>query len=211
MTSFILADNQDITRAGLQHYICQLFPEASIVNVTCKRELMTALKEHENGIVVMDYTLFDLQGTDELLIIGKRFPQSRWLLFSHELSENSIRQLSAEPSISLILKECSCEEIFMALKCATQGERYLCHQISNLLLTHPTKQPSILTTTEVEILKLIAHGKSVKEIAALRVSSIHTIITHKKNIFRKLEVNNVYEATRYALRAGLIELVEYYI
>jgi DNA-binding NarL/FixJ family response regulator len=51
----------------------------------------------------------------------------------------------------------------------------------------------------------------VKEIAQQRVSSIHTIVTHKKNIFRKLEVNNVYEATKYALRAGLVEMVEYYL
>jgi DNA-binding NarL/FixJ family response regulator len=70
---------------------------------------------------------------------------------------------------------------------------------------------NVLTPSEIEILKLIARGKSAKEIAAERVSSIHTIITHKKNIFRKLEVNNVYEATKYALRAGLIEMVEYYI
>ena len=54
-------------------------------------------------------------------------------------------------------------------------------------------------------------GKTVKEIADLRNSSVHTIITHEKNLFRKLEVNNVYEATKYALKAGLIELVEYYI
>lgn len=70
---------------------------------------------------------------------------------------------------------------------------------------------SVLTATETDILKLIARGKSVKEIAAERISSVHTIVTHKKNIFRKLGVNNVYEATRYALRAGLVELVEYYI
>ena len=69
----------------------------------------------------------------------------------------------------------------------------------------------VLTVTEIDILKLIAHGKSVKEIALERTSSIHTIITHKKNIFRKLGVNNVYEATKYTLRAGLIEMVEYYI
>jgi DNA-binding NarL/FixJ family response regulator len=70
---------------------------------------------------------------------------------------------------------------------------------------------SVLTTTEVEILRLIARGLSVKEIAQERVSSIHTIVTHKKNIFRKLQVNNVYEATKYALRAGLVEMVEYYL
>ena len=71
--------------------------------------------------------------------------------------------------------------------------------------------PSLLTPTEIEILKLIAHGKTVKEIATLRHSSIHTITTHKKNLFRKLEVTNVYEATKYALRAGLVEMMEYYI
>ena len=42
-------------------------------------------------------------------------------------------------------------------------------------------------------------------------TSVHTIVTHKKNIFRKLEINNVYEATRYALRAGLVEMADYYI
>ena len=68
-----------------------------------------------------------------------------------------------------------------------------------------------LTATEREVLRLIALGKSVKEVAAERNSSIHTITTHKKNIFRKINVNTVYEATKYALRAGLVEMVEYYI
>ena len=68
-----------------------------------------------------------------------------------------------------------------------------------------------LTPTETDILRLIAKGMTVKEIAAERISSIHTIVTHKKNIFRKLGINNVYEATKYALRAGLVEIVEYYI
>jgi DNA-binding NarL/FixJ family response regulator len=65
--------------------------------------------------------------------------------------------------------------------------------------------------TEREVLRLIALGKSVKEVAAERNSSIHTITTHKKNIFRKINVNTIYEATKYALRAGLVEMVEYYI
>jgi DNA-binding NarL/FixJ family response regulator len=82
--------------------------------------------------------------------------------------------------------------------------------------TTPAKQQSPLerdqlTSTEMEVLRRIALGKSVKEIAAERNSSIHTIATHKKNIFRKINVNTIYEATKYALRAGLVEMVEYYI
>ena len=68
-----------------------------------------------------------------------------------------------------------------------------------------------LTATETDILREIARGKTTKEIAIERCSSFHTVNTHRKNIFRKLDVNTAYEATRYALRAGLIDAADYYI
>ena len=68
-----------------------------------------------------------------------------------------------------------------------------------------------LTKTETEILIAIAQGMTSREIAEKRFLSFHTVNTHRKNIFRKLGVNNVHEATRYALRAGLIDAAEYYI
>lgn len=211
--TFVIADNQDITRAGLHNYIARLNDTARVIDVSDKQALVAALKEWGSGIVILDYALFDLKGVEELLILSDRFPGVRWLLFSHELSENLIRRLSGESTIGMMLKENSGEEINVALKCALKGERFLCHQITNLLLTEAktSQTQSVLTPSEVEILRLIAQGKSVKEIAVLRHSSIHTIITHKKNIFRKIEVNNIYEATKYALRAGLVEMMEYYI
>ncbi len=211
---FILADNQDITRAGLHGFISGMFYKYELTDARNKKELLSALTACSGMVVViLDYTLFDLNGVEELLIIEKRFPRCNWILFSNELSEDMIQRLSAENNISMILKENSGDEIRSALKCAASGQRFLCHQITNLLLLG-NKKPEFnnsLTATEIDILKLIAHGKSVKEIAAERISSIHTIITHKKNIFRKLGVNNVYEATKYALRAGLVEMMEYYI
>jgi DNA-binding NarL/FixJ family response regulator len=68
-----------------------------------------------------------------------------------------------------------------------------------------------LTSTEKEILRAMALGKSTKEIASERFLSVYTVMTHRKNIFRKLCVNNAHEAIRYALRAGLVDIVEYYI
>ncbi|MDR2628215.1 MAG: LuxR C-terminal-related transcriptional regulator, partial [Dysgonamonadaceae bacterium] len=89
-------------------------------------------------------------------------------------------------------------------------------RISNLLLTinrsHQEKTESLLLTgTEKVILKEIAAGKTTKEIAAERNLSIHTVITHRKNIFRKIDVNNVHEATKYAIRAGFLDMTDYYI
>jgi len=70
---------------------------------------------------------------------------------------------------------------------------------------------NLLTATEQEILKEMALGKTTKEIASKRHVSVHTIMTHRKNIFRKIEVNNVHEATKYAMRAGIVDMAEYYI
>ena len=213
-TLFILADNQDITREGLLAYLSRLYPKSPIHSVTDKKELLDALKQpYKRIVVILDYPLFNLKDIEELLVIVKRFPLAQWILFSTELSENIIRRVGTEPTISILLKECPEEEIYKALQEVTEGRRYLCTPVANLQQrgNEHSEMQTPLTPSETEILKLIAKGKSVKEIAAIRFSSVHTIMTHKKNIFRKLEVNNVYEATRYALRAGLVEMMEYYI
>ena len=209
----ILADNQDITRIGIRSIVRNAIPEAKVVEVAKRSELISALKEIPESVVVIDYTCFDLGSSDELLNLSQRFSSSIWVLFSDELTEQLIRRLSVEQQFCMILKDDSAQEIITALKCAVTGVRFLCHQVTNLLLTPSaqTEKDDPLTSTEREVLRLIAFGRSVKEIAAERNSSIHTITTHKKNIFRKIHVNTVYEATKYALRAGLVEMVEYYI
>lgn len=212
----ILADNQDITRIGMRTLARVALKD--VENLTVKElsrraELIAELKENPSAVVVIDYTRFDLGSSDELLNLSERFPHSMWVLFSDSLTEQLIRRLSVELQFCMILKDDSAQEIITALKCAVTGVRFLCHQVTNLLLTPTTSREldDPLTATEREVLRLIALGKSVKEIAAERNSSIHTITTHKKNIFRKIGVNTMYEATKYALRAGLVEMVEYYI
>ena len=210
--TFLIADNQFITQVGLRWLIRQTYTDALIHEVADKRALLAVLSEGKTSVVILDYTLCDFREVEELLVINKRYPTVHWILFSAELGEPLIRRLSIEPAFSLLLKESSAEEIRAALAVALSGKPFHCHAIENLLSSRPQpKEEVALTPTEREVLRLIASGKTVKEIAALRNSSVHTIITHKKNLFRKLEVNNVYEATKYALKAGLIELVEYYI
>ncbi len=216
--TIIIADNQDITRLGLKTLVRGALKDVEgleVKELNHRVELIAELKANPSAVVIIDYTLFDLGSTDELLNLSDRFPYALWVLFSDELTEGLIRRLSVEQQFSMILKDDSAQEIITALKCAITGVRFLCHQVTNLLLT-PSAQQSIaerdqLTATEKEVLRLIALGKSVKEIAVERSSSIHTITTHKKNIFRKINVNTIYEATKYALRAGIVEMVEYYI
>ncbi len=217
MAHFILADNQDITRLGLHQLIGDIADKtepADITDTHTRSELIAQLKEHENAIVVLDYTQFDLYSVDELLNIAHRFTEARWILFSNELSEGFIRRLSFEQNMSMILKDANLQELTITLRYNINGERYLSQNIMSFLLTESNHKKEVrekLTASEIEILKLVAQGKSVKEIAAERMSSTHTITTHKKNIFRKLNVNTVYEATKYALSSGLVDMADYYI
>ena len=73
-----------------------------MIDVTDKKELMLALVECNDSVVILDYTLFDINGIEEFLIIEKRFPRVRWILFSNELSEDFIRRMSIERNIGMI-------------------------------------------------------------------------------------------------------------
>lgn len=214
MKTFVIADNQDITKAGAQFLLNGLKDASSITEATNKQELIKVLQMHSEAIIILDYTLFDISGADELLIIEQRFPNARWLLFSEELSEDFIKRiLYSSTSFSFVMKDNTKEEIISAFLCTMQGERFICNHISNLMIgkNTPITKETVLTNTEKEILKEIASGRTTKEIAADRFLSFHTVNSHRKNIFRKLKVNNVHEATKYAMRAGIVNVAEYYI
>lgn len=209
----LLADKQDITRAGLM-YILSQNKEVNYKYVEDKNELIEQLKQDPASVVILDYTLSDFNDSSELLIFGQRFKQSHWLLFSEELSTDFVRLiLASSQQFSILLKESSLNEIREAIAYSLEHRRYICQHTTELLLTQDSEKPEQvnLTRTETEILKDIALGMTTKEIADHRFSSFHTINTHRKNIFRKLGVNNAHEATKYALRAGLIDAAEYYI
>jgi DNA-binding NarL/FixJ family response regulator len=216
MKTILLADNQDITKAGILYVCNKISGYEKIVEANTREALIRKLTDNPDSVVILDYSLFDLKSIEELLILQERFKQVQWILFSEYLSEDFIRRLIySSDAFGMVLKDASLEEIQAAMQYALRSERYVCNHISNMLLNRKTetesKERPILTATEIEILKAIALGKTTKEIAAERFSSVHTITTHRKNIFRKLEVNNVYEATKYALRAGIVDSAEYYI
>jgi DNA-binding NarL/FixJ family response regulator len=213
-TVFILADNQDISKSGIRYLLRETNFKGALYEAHNKKELIQLLSNYMDATVVLDYTSFDFHNIDDLLVVSSRFSQVNWVLFSDELSLNFLKRIYLEKAFSVLLKNSTSDEIKRTLTFSRNGEKYVCLRIENFLSVSNEKrdidkQP--LTSSEQEILKSIALGKSVKEIAEDRFSSVHTITTHKKNIFRKLDVNNVHEATKFALRSGLIDTMDYYI
>lgn len=216
MRNFLIADNQEITRWGIESIVNFTASVDEIRSAVNKSELMQYLSVNTDCVVLLDYTLFDFSSVTELQILQERYPDSSWILFSDVLTDSFMRQVLANDlSFTIIFKMNPLSEIKEAVLSAVHYKTYLSKSAENQLrmLKHSINEIAEynLTASEKEILKEIALGKTTKEIASERNISFHTVITHRKNIFRKLEVNNVHEATKYAIKAGIVDVSEYYI
>ena len=212
MRDFVIADNQELTRFAIESLLQN--NEENVVRAFNRAGLVSLLTQYPSAVVVLDYTLFDFQDEDQLLIISERFTESQWILLSDELTPQFLRRvLYASHQFSVVFKDDPLGEVREALNAASRGTRYLSQRALESVITQQQEEekPDLLTHTETEILRGIAQGKTTKEIAAERFSSVHTVTTHRKNIFRKLGINTAHEATKYALRAGLIDASEFYI
>ena len=213
MRNYIIADNQELTAYALQSLL-KRDEGSAIFRAVDRAGLTELLKEHEDAVVFLDYTLFDFADEDQLLIVAERFSLSEWILISDELTPQFIRRVVySSHQFSLVFKDGPMSEIREALQSVNRHTRYLSQRALESIISQQQEEekPDILTSTETEIIKAIALGKTTKEIAAERISSIHTVTTHRKNIFRKLGINTAHEAVKYALRAGLIDPSEFYI
>ena len=214
MGTYIIADNQELTRFALESLIRQ-HEENVVFRATDKAGLTDLLKQHEHAVVLLDYTLFDFADEEQLLIVSERFALSQWILISDDLTVPFLsRMVYSSHQFSIVYKDGPLHELREALRATSRHERYISQRaLENFIAQRQSsdERPSLLTATETEIVRAIAQGKKTKEIAEERFLSIHTVTTHRKNIFRKLNVNTAHEVVKYALRAGLVDSYEFYI
>ncbi|MDR1331218.1 MAG: response regulator transcription factor [Tannerella sp.] len=212
--TFILADNQYITREGIASALTGEKLAERIVTAGRLTELQDALGEYPDAVVVLDYSLFDFSSQQQMLAVKAGVRDSLWILFSGELGERFLRYvLLQDDTLSVVMKHDGGEEIMAALQNAAYGEIYICDYAAQVLKDRvpPQSLPSVLTPSEKTILREIALGKMTKEIAWEKHLSFHTVNSHRKNIFRKIEVNSIQEAIRYAICSGIIDMSDYYI
>lgn len=212
--NYIIADKQDVTSAGIISFINELFSNSVVYVADSYKELLDLLRIYPDSVVIVDYSLFDFQSVNHMLNIKSGAKESFWLLFTDEPQAYFLRQLLlADSSISVVLKNNRKQDIKDALMCVNEGEVYWCEFARSVMKVSVQRErvPDQLTASEKSILREIALGKTTKEIAIEKNLSFHTVNTHRRNIYQKLQVNSVNEATRFAFQAGLIDLMEYYI
>lgn len=184
--------------------------------VGSQRELYKLLAESNCNLLITDNGLIDYDGVADLQKLKQQFPKMAILILTNSISKAEFTELTKIGIKNIIYKTADRHEVLAGVDAALKGKKYYSEEILDMLLelgetrTAP-EENSNLTISEVEIVRLIAGGMTTKEIAEKKCISFHTVNTHRKNIFRKLSVSNASELIMYAIRAGWIDNIEYFI
>jgi two-component system, NarL family, invasion response regulator UvrY len=205
----LLLDKQDLAKAGLQHILSNT--DAEIVSgISTQTQIREALARHHPDLLILDPGRVDGFSLPELVRLKAEFPSVSTLVISSTLDRENVLATLESGVSAYLTKDCSQDEILMAVQAALRGEKFFCHTVLDILLDNrirrdePENQSSLLTEREVQIIKLIAEGNSTLKIAQELNLSHHTINSHRKNILRKLKIKSPAELVIYAIDAGLI-------
>jgi len=212
----VIADTQFLVVETLKTILSadERFFITGIVN--SQSELIKVLENELCELLITDFSLFDYDSIDDLQQIKLKFPNFSVLILTNSISKSEFTELSKIGIKNIIYKTAERDEIFSAVDAALRGKKYYADEILDLILelseskTVP-EEPTHLTSSEIEIVRLIADGMTTKEIAEKKCISFHTVNTHRKNIFRKMGVSNASELIMQAIRAGWIDNIEYFI
>lgn len=210
----ILADDHNVLREGLKSLLNQQQDFEVIGEADNGRDAVRLTKKLEPDIVVLDIGMPNMNGIQATQHIVAEVPDTKVLALSmHSDHQFVVKMLQAGAS-GYMLKDCAYEELISAVRDITAGKFYLSKDVTGVVInnyinmiqavdavSHPT-----LTSRERETLQLIAEGKSTAETANLLNVSPKTIETHRKNMMDKLDIHNIADLTKYAVREGITSI-----
>jgi DNA-binding NarL/FixJ family response regulator len=173
-------------------------------------ELLNLLKLLDADLVILDISMPNLRGIEATCELKKIFPDVKVLVLSMYKDRELLYQAISSGADGYVLKEDSDKELYSAIKKVRQGKIYISPRLTEGLTNDLTQtrrgifKPAFepLTKREMEVLRLIAQGKSSKEIANLLFISIRTAQNHRFKIMNKLGIKRTADLIKYAIHQG---------
>ena len=210
--SVLLADDHTIMREGLKSLLGMAGDINVIAEASDGRETVQKTREHKPDVVVMDLTMPEMSGIEATEQIIAENPAARILALSMINDKTCVFECLKAGVKGYLVKNCATEELVTAIRALASGKSYLCSKITDLVLDDiagsssnksSSSPSSVLSKREQEVLQLLSAGKSTKEIAFELTISLKTVGVHRNNIMKKLDLHNIAELTKYAVREGL--------
>jgi two-component system, NarL family, invasion response regulator UvrY len=206
----VIADSQPLTVAGLELFLSEKQAIKVVGKVKKGEQLVELVEKLQPSLLIVDYNSPGYVALDDIRNAMASSSKTNVLILSSDNDKASILEALQLGVKGYITKECSLEEVGMAVQATAKGEKFFCHKVLDIIMekhfsvAHES-EPTVLTTRETEILKLIAHGHSTQVIADSLFLSPHTVQTHRKSIIKKLNIKSPTEFVIYAMDLGLLK------
>jgi two-component system, NarL family, response regulator NreC len=207
-TSVLLADFQYLTRQGIASLVKAMPGFELVKTIDSPEKLLPVVSEVNPDLVVIDISDKDKELIPQIRLL-KENQSCHFLVISNSQTKDSIQKLLSMGIKGILTKNCSEEEIISGLRAVSQGNRFFCNNILDLVVETPHEKddcaPTNLSPREYEVLELITKGMTTAQIADHLHLSVHTINSHRKNTLKKLNLSSPTELVVYALETGLVK------
>jgi DNA-binding NarL/FixJ family response regulator len=205
----LLVDDHQVLREGLRSLLEQQ-PEMEVIGEAGDGMMALRLvRELTPDIVIMDVNMEGMDGIDATRMIAREQPDTKVLALSMFLRKTFVTEMFKSGAAGYLLKDNAFAEIVEAIRTIRTGERYVCSKVAALLVDeyvqngHGVPAGTRLTKRESEVVRMLADGKSSKEIALITETSVKTVDACRRRIMRKLDITSLAELVKYAIREGL--------
>ena len=168
------------------------------------REAIEQFRRLHPDVTLMDLQMPEMNGLDALTAIRAEFPDARIIVLTTYTGDVQIMRALKAGAFAYLLKSLLRKELLTTIRAVHAGKKALSPEVSFELAEHAVD--AALSPAEVRVLRLIAEGKSNREIAAHLLTTEDSIKNHVKNILSKLGANDRTHAVVIALKRGIIEL-----
>src|SRR5215467_9769814 len=208
----LIADDHALVRAGIRALVEKIKGVTVVAEAGKGSEALRLITELKPDLVLLDITMPDGNGFDVLHHVMKNFSETKIIVLTvHEAGEYAIRALR-EGAAGFLPKSAASTELEQAIQTVMKGEVYISPETSRKTLLEygkgVTKRDLLanLSPRQREVLRLIAEGRTTKQIAQVLEISVKTVETHRAQLMERLDIHDVAGLVRYAIIVGLIEV-----
>jgi DNA-binding NarL/FixJ family response regulator len=214
MIKVLLVDDHTLFRQGVRALLAAV-PEFVVVGEAADGQEAIRLAEQTSpDVVVMDLLMPNMDGFEATRILHEKYPDLKILILSMYDDEDYVHEILRAGGCGYVLKRSASDDLIRAVQEVFSGGASLHPDVAAKLVQNYVRQDaapasnsnSELTQREIEVLRLVAEGHTNQEIGKLLGISRKTVDAHRTNFMRKLDLHDVTELVKHALRQGLIKL-----
>jgi DNA-binding NarL/FixJ family response regulator len=206
----VLADDHALVRAGMRSLLNGMSRVEVVGEAASGEEALDLAAREKPDVVLMDIAMKGISGLEAAVRMRERQPEVRVVILSMHAGEEYVLQALRAGAVGYLLKDAATGELELAIRSVMRGDSWFSPAVSRQVVEGYVQRvggesaAEVLTARQREVLRLVAGGKSTKEIAFDLNLSVKTVETHRAQIMERLGIRDVAGLVRYALRTGLV-------